>query len=180
MFCGQFGIVLASFRGRFDVCLTSLWGLFVPFLAHCWGSFLGCFYGPFCWFFWWCIETSNTKMSKMRQYNAKICNFPPKLTENGQHYAPTSLFTPIKHLFCLKTGQNRRFNLWKCAASGCVWKYPEVDFECFYALWWRSDDFWTVFRLFSTFFSSVFEPPSISKSALSVVFFFLASFFLVC
>ena len=34
-------------------------------------------------------------------------------------------FLPMKHLFCLKNGQSRRFNLWKCAVRGCVWKHPE-------------------------------------------------------
>ena len=70
-----------------------------------------------------------------------------------------ALCSPIKHLFCLKPGQNPRFNLWKCAVSWCVWKYHEwilnvfagggtrlevsrVEFKCFYALVWRSGGFW--------------------------------------
>ena len=47
-------------------------------------------------------------------------------------------FSSIKHLFCLKNGQNRHLNLWKCAVSGCVLEGSWVDFECFCALLWRS------------------------------------------
>ena len=72
---GQFGIVLASFGiisgsfcDLFDLILTSFLAICAPFSATFWDVVCG--YGLFVEF-WWCIETSNTKMSKMRQYNAK-------------------------------------------------------------------------------------------------------------
>ena len=62
---GQVSIVLASFRGRFVVILRSFWA----FWGHFWvfSVFLRSFFLDF----WWHIENSNAKMSKMRQYNAK-------------------------------------------------------------------------------------------------------------
>ena len=140
-FGGHLGIVLASFwhhfRVVFGVVLTLLWGRFGPFLVI-FGHFSGCFYGLFVYFLW-CIRTFNTKMGKMKQYNAKICNFPAKLTKNGQTCAKQkSPFSSVKRLFGLKNGQNRRFNVWKCAANGGLLEVSWEDLQCSYIFWWRS------------------------------------------
>ena len=57
----RFGIVSGSFCRHFKVFLGIL-GLFLAFSVFLRSFFLD---------FWWHIENSNAKMSKMRQYNAK-------------------------------------------------------------------------------------------------------------
>ena len=67
----------------------------------------------------------NATLSKVMLGKAKICKIVPKLIKNMQNCAKTSPFSARKQLFCLKkNGQNRRFDLWKCTGSGCVWKHP--------------------------------------------------------
>ena len=72
------------------------------------------------------------------------------------------------HLFCLKQdGQNRRFNLWKCAVSGCVWKGPEwilsvfkqfdEGLNDFLPLFDPFDPFWAIFDHFWLFWG-LFRP----------------------
>ena len=95
---GHFGVVLGSFWGRFDNILGPIWALCCPFWSH----FYGCF-------------------AKAKIYRKKL----PKFTKIMQNCAKTSPFSPMKSLFRWKTSQNRRFNRWKCAVSGCVWKCPE-------------------------------------------------------
>ena len=58
------------------------------------------------------------------------------------------------HLFCLSNGQNRRFNLWKCAVSWCVWEGPECILSVFKQFDEGLDDFWT----FVDYFWPVFDP----------------------
>ena len=56
-----------------------------------------------------------------------------------------AFFSATKHLFCFKNnGQNRRFNLWTCAVSGCVWKHPEWILSVSMQLYAGLYDFWTV------------------------------------
>ena len=66
--------------------------------------------------------------------------------------AKTSTFSAVKHLFRLKNVQNRRFNLWKCAVSGCVWKGPEWILSVFKQIDECLDDFWTIFAPFCPLF----------------------------
>ena len=79
----------------------------------------------------------------MMQEKANIYKFPPKFTKNDTKIVQKqALFSGIKHLFCLKkTGQNRRFNLWKCAVSGCAWKDPERILSVFMHFYEGVDDF---------------------------------------
>ena len=76
----RFGIISGSFCGRFDLILRSF-GPFWPILGN-FRVFLGLFGGVFYGLlvdFWWCIETSNRKMSKVRQYNAKNMQLSAKI-----------------------------------------------------------------------------------------------------
>ena len=61
-----------------------------------------------------------------------------------QHCAKASPCSAIKHLFWLN-GQNRRFNLWKCAVSGCIWKGPGLILSVFKQIHEGLHDFWTIF-----------------------------------
>ena len=61
--------------------------------------------------------------------------------------AETSPFSPIKHLICLKTDQNRRFILWKRAVSGYVWKCPGWTLRVFMHLYEGLHHFWTFFEV---------------------------------
>ena len=71
------------------------------------------------------------------------------LTEVIPSFAKPSPYSPAKHLFCLKNGQTRRFNQWKCSKWVCL-EVSWVDFECFYAILWRSR--WLLNRFFATFY----------------------------
>ena len=93
--------------------------------------------------FWWCFGTLTANLSKMMQEKAKIYTFLQK--KIGEFCARTSPFSPIKHVFCLKNGQNWRFNLWKCAARACAWKHPKRILSIFMHIYEGLDDFWTVF-----------------------------------
>ena len=89
----------------------------------------------------------------------KYAKSSKKYMQNGPKIC---LFSPIKHLFWLKkNGQNRRFNLWKCAASGCICKDPEWILSIFMQFDEGPDDFWTVFRYFRSIltpFWAIFDP----------------------
>ena len=146
-FWGHLGIILASFWHHFGVFL-------VFFLAPVWAIFT-----VIMRFFWKCFVKLNAKWSKMMQGKAKTCKVLPKFTKMMQNWAKTTPFSAIKYLFCLKNGQNRRFNLWKYTASGCVWKYPAFILSVFYPLLRRSRWLLNVFSLV-TFdrFWAVFDP----------------------
>ena len=79
----------------------------------------------------------------------------------GIVYAKTSLLTPMKHLFRLKSGQNRRFNLWKREPGGCVCKCPEWILSVFMQFYEGRHEFWTI--VLATFdrsdrFWAIFDP----------------------
>ena len=72
--------------------------------------------------------------SKKDHWEGTINNIPLKFqakrTRIARDTAPSCCqihrdFKGIENLFCLKNGQNRCFNLWKYAVSGCVWEDPE-------------------------------------------------------
>ena len=107
-------IVLGWYRallGPFWVTLDHFGTILVPFIS---GNFMVIF-------FWGGVILGgfNAKLSNIMQDTAKICY------QNVQNCAKTSHFSPIKHFFLLKkNGQNRRFNIRKCAVCGCAWKHP--------------------------------------------------------
>ena len=70
--------------------------------------------------------------------------------------AETSPFSPIKHLIRLKTDQNRRFILWKCAVSGYVWKCPGWTLRVFMHLYECLHHFWTFFEVTFDLFVTTF------------------------
>ena len=56
---------------------------------------------------------------------------------------------PETTCFRLKTDQTRRFNLWECAASRCVWKHPEWIFSILFLYFYEGPDrFWVLFLFF--------------------------------
>ena len=117
------GIVLALSCGRFDVVLITVWGHFCAFFNRLWVMF-GCFRGYFWRYllpFWSCFEVYGN-IHKTMQNNAKTVH---KITEKCAKSCQNTRLSPIKHLVRLKPGQNWRFNLWKCAVSGCAWWCPE-------------------------------------------------------
>ena len=164
-----------------------LFGLFWPFLSHVWpylghkgpfwdrfGAKIGPFWGDFgpfsailayframftviLLFVWSCFGKLTAKISKMKQEKANLSKILPKITNIVLNCAKTSLFPPIKHLFCLKTSQNRRFDLWKCAVSGCVWKWFGWILSVFMHFYEGLHAFWTGFHSFWPFLT-VFEP----------------------
>ena len=97
-------------------------------------------------------------MTQNSAWNHQIC------AKSMQKHA---LFSPIKHLFRLKPGQNPRFNLWKCAVSWCVWKYHEWILNVFAGgahVWkypeWNSSVFMHLYEgqvAFGRFFLVIFD-----------------------
>ena len=76
-------------------------------------------------------------------------------------FCQTLLFSHIKHLFCFKNGQNRRFNLWNCAVSGCARKCPQWILSVFMQFDEGLDDLWTVVGNFWAIFDrlwNIFDP----------------------
>ena len=72
-------------------------------------------------------EDKNMQISaKIHQKYAKLCKNKP--------------FFGYKTLVLLKNGQNRRFNLLKCAVSGCVWMGPKGILSVFKQFDERLDD----------------------------------------
>ena len=95
---GHFGIFLASFWGSFDHIFGPFWVLFGPFEPIV-GHFFLLYFAIFGGFF----GKSTATLSKMMQERAKRCKILPKFTKIMQNCAKTSPFSPLKHLFCLKT-----------------------------------------------------------------------------
>ena len=118
------GIVLALSCGRFDVVLITVWGHFCAFFNRLWvmfGCFRGATFGGIYCHFEVVLKCMGTYI-KLCKIMPKLCTKSPKSVQNR---AKTRRLSPIKHLVRLKTGQNWRFNLWKCAVSGCAWWCPE-------------------------------------------------------
>ena len=115
------GIVLASFWGRFGVVFRYFVTLFRGLLGVRFGLFFDHFWAisahswpflrSFCDFlvvFWEVdgkIKQNDTRERKNMQISAKIHKYYTNLGKKA------SLFTPINHLFRLKNGQNRHFNI---------------------------------------------------------------------
>ena len=67
-------------------------------------------------------------------------------------YAPFFAYKAV--VLLVKNGQNRRFNLWKCAVLECVWKHPEWILRVFMHFYKGAYDFWTfLFRLYWPFWA---------------------------
>ena len=114
-FWGQTEIILASVRhhfGSLGVVLTGFWVLLTHFLAfshlyfldHLWALF-GIWYLIFLMALLFGVWKLSAILSKMMQGKTKICKFLPKSSKIMQNCAKTSLFSPTKHLFCLKTAK---------------------------------------------------------------------------
>ena len=121
---GYLGIILASFWHHF----RSFWCRFDPICSTLFGylwaisaRFSGPFLRSFCDFLvmFWEVD-SIIKQNDAREWN--ICKFPPNITKMMQNCPKRKLFSGYQILVLLfkKNGQNRRFNLSKCAASGCA------------------------------------------------------------
>ena len=113
---GYLEISLASFWHHFGIILVLFWCRFEPILGRfrtIFGPFLGHFYGHFA-IFLCCFGKLTATLSKMMQEKAKRYKFLPKIHQKKdmQNCAKKTLFSAIKHLFCLKKcGQNRHFIL---------------------------------------------------------------------
>ena len=166
-FWGHLGIILASFWHHVGLVLVSFWphfGLLWTILDPFWALFFahyraifGAFLPPFRCFkghsavflvvFW----EGDCKIKRNDAREGKLCKFLPKLTQMMQNCATASPFSAVKHLFRLKTGQNRRFNLWKYAVSGCVWKCPEWILSVFMHFYEGPHYFWPFWPFWSHF-----------------------------
>ena len=96
------------------------------------------------------IKQNDAKEDKKRKFLPKFT----KVIQNcAKTYPPFRLYNncfAFKKMVYLK--KNRRFNLWTCAVSWCVWKCPEWILNVSMHFYESLDDFWMVFRLLLTFF----------------------------
>ena len=152
--------MLGSFWSRFDPilgCFGPFWTLFGHFFLPIIAPFLGHFCPLFGVlrdiprFFLVVFWEGDCKIKRNDAREGKLCKFLPKLTQMMQNCATTSPFSAVKHLFRLKTGQNRRFNLWKYAVSGCVWKCPEWILSVFMHFYEGPHYFWPFWPFWSHF-----------------------------
>ena len=152
--------MLGSFWSRFDPilgCFGPFWTLFGHFFLPIIAPFLGHFCPLFGVlrdiprFFLVVFWEGDCKIKRNDAREGKLCKFLPKLTQMMQNCATASPFSAVKHLFRLKTGQNRRFNLWKYAVSGCVWKCPEWILSVFMHFYEGPHYFWPFWPVWSHF-----------------------------
>ena len=133
--------VLGSLWGQFGIVLASFWGLFRPFLGHFWGLF-GCFFlggvlrSGFLVVHWGfqCKKWAN-RGNIMQKYAIFRQNWKEKVGKFDQKQA----FFGYKTLVLLKKKRSRStFQPMKVCSKWVCLEVSWVDFECFYALWWRS------------------------------------------
>ena len=115
-----------------------------------------------------------------------MSKFRPKFTKIMQNCAKTSLFAYKTLVLLKKTVKYRRFNLWNCAVSGCVWTDPAWIwlFLCTFmnvVLW--IDCFWAIFGTFGPYKGHFWTKPGPFGTSFWVVFgvlFLLFSFCCMC
>ena len=92
---------------------------------------------------------------KAKSY-AIFCQNSAKICETVQKQ---SLFSPIKHLFCLRKRSKSTFQHMKVCSKWVCLEVSWVDFECFQAIWWRSrwllNRFWRLLTPFEPFFDPI-------------------------
>ena len=112
-----------------------------------------------------------------------MSKFRPKFTKIMQNCAKTSLFAYKTLVLLKKTVKYRRFNLWNCAVSGCVWTDPAWIwlFLCTFmnvVLW--IDCFWAIFGTFGPYKGHFWTKPGPFGTSFWVVFWVLFLLFSFC
>ena len=97
------------------------------------------------------IKQNETRQGKNMEISAKIHRNGAKIVQKQAFFRYKTL---VLHK---KKSKIRRFSLWKCAVSGCVWKHPAWILSVFMHFYEGLLGFWTGFWLLPTFLI-VFEP----------------------
>ena len=130
---GQLGIVLASFWGRFEIVLRSFWLHFGGFLGHFW-----VFLRSFCAFLvvYWHFQSKNEQTEAIERKNKRFSgkNWP----KNGHSLCKNKPSYAYETLVSLKIRSKSTFQPMKAWTRWVCLQVSWMDFECFYAILWRS------------------------------------------